>query len=87
MPFSTDFYRLMDRKDGPFVIKFPREPGKRDSRYAHLLSGEVEAPEITSAPVQTNPASSQSDHERINQLEQQVQALRQEVEMLKERLL
>ncbi len=28
---------------GPRVVQLPREPGRRDSRYAHLFSGEVHA--------------------------------------------
>jgi uncharacterized protein len=32
---------LATRPDGPFVTQLPREPGRRDSRYAHLFSGEV----------------------------------------------
>src|ERR1700754_1602554 len=34
--------RLAAREDGPFVVRLAREPGKRESRYAHLLSGSVE---------------------------------------------
>ena len=34
---------LAGRDDGPFVVRLPREPGKRESRYMHLFSGEVEA--------------------------------------------
>ena len=33
--------RLSEREDGPFVTRLAREPGRRDSRYAHLFSGEV----------------------------------------------
>jgi uncharacterized protein YceH (UPF0502 family) len=33
---------LSRREDGPFVVRLPREPGRRESRYAHLFSGEVE---------------------------------------------
>lgn len=33
--------RLSAREDGPFVVRLTREPGRRDSRYAHLFSGEV----------------------------------------------
>jgi len=33
--------RLSDREDGPFVTRLAREPGRRDSRYAHLFSGAV----------------------------------------------
>ena len=31
---------LAAREDGPFVLRLAREPGKRESRYAHLFSGE-----------------------------------------------
>jgi len=33
--------RLSGREDGPFVVRLAREPGRRESRYAHLFSGEV----------------------------------------------
>ena len=33
--------RLSNREDGPFVTRLARELGRRDSRYAHLFSGEV----------------------------------------------
>ena len=32
---------LARREDGPFVVRLPREPGKRESRFAHLFCGEV----------------------------------------------
>jgi uncharacterized protein len=35
--------RLSERQDGPFVVRLTREPGRRESRYAHLFSGEVTA--------------------------------------------
>lgn len=34
--------RLAQRADGPFLVRLPREPGKRESRYAHLFSGAVD---------------------------------------------
>ena len=34
--------RLSRRDDGPFVTQLAREPGRRDSRWAHLFSGPVE---------------------------------------------
>lgn len=33
--------RMADRPDGPFVVRLPREPNRRDSRWAHLFSGPV----------------------------------------------
>ena len=37
--------RLAQREDGPFVVRLAREPGRRDSRYAHLFGGQVESAE------------------------------------------
>jgi uncharacterized protein YceH (UPF0502 family) len=31
---------LMERSEGPFVARLPREPGKRESRYRHLFADE-----------------------------------------------
>src|ERR1700720_2610734 len=41
---------LRTREDGPFVVRLPREPGRRDSRYAHLFSGAVAVPAIEDEP-------------------------------------
>lgn len=73
---------LMQREDGPFMVKLPREPGKRESRYAHLFSGEVSLPEVTEA---SHPVSklSNSDHGRLAQLEQTVSQLLDEVDHIK----
>jgi uncharacterized protein YceH (UPF0502 family) len=32
---------LAQREDGPFVLRLAREPGRRESRYAHLFSGAI----------------------------------------------
>jgi uncharacterized protein YceH (UPF0502 family) len=77
---------LSTRSDGPFVVQLPREPGRRDSRYAHLLSGEIDVPNL---PASTEPAElrvkpQQSD--RIARLEELVSELRRELDELKEKL-
>lgn len=33
--------RLMEREDGPFVVRLTREPGRRESRYAQLFTGPI----------------------------------------------
>src|SRR6185437_15574390 len=33
--------RLSERQGGPFVTRLAREPGRRESRFAHLFSGAV----------------------------------------------
>ncbi len=105
--------RLSDREDGPFVTRLAREPGRRDSRYAHLFSGPVEgggaerhpddaradaghaaggraaatAGELRSAvatPETAFPDMRQED--RLERLEDEVRALRAELNDLKSRL-
>ena len=77
---------LRTREDGPFVVRLPREPGRRDARYAHLFSGAVAVP--ASAEPQTVALSSAGAETsaRLDRLEEQVQRLREELEDLKRRL-
>jgi uncharacterized protein len=82
---------LATRPDGPFVKQLPREAGRRDSRYAHLFSGEDQIPTTPAedeggAEPQTTahtPDSRSSLQTRVTTLEEQVAALRQELEELR----
>ncbi len=75
--------KMMERDDGPYVARLPREPGKRESRYAHLFCGEVEM--ASSTPITTSRPSNGGD-ERITQLEQVVMELFEEVNQLRQQL-
>jgi uncharacterized protein YceH (UPF0502 family) len=77
--------RLMQRDDGPFVAKLPREPGKRESRFAHLFCGEPEMHQDT-APAVAAAACPAADTGRLDQLEQIVGRLQDEVAELRLRL-
>ncbi len=33
---------LLEREGGPVVVKLPRTPGRKDSEYMHLFSGEID---------------------------------------------
>ncbi|GAA3534838.1 YceH family protein [Zobellella aerophila] len=59
-----------------YVVKLPRLPGKRESRYAHLFGEETEFEQ----------AGMTGHGEREAELEQQVQALTAEVARLKARI-
>ena len=82
---ETTLVQLTQRDDGPFVTKLPREPGKRDSRFAHLFGDEIEIRE-TAAPDEAVSARPDADTDRVEQLEQLVKQLRDEVATLKARL-
>jgi hypothetical protein len=77
-------HRLMEREP-PLVKKLARQPGTKESRYAHLLAGEVEewsAPEAT----QVVTATDIQDEQRISRLETELDSLRKEVADLRQQL-
>jgi len=82
---ETELEELMTRPDGPFVAKLPREPGRRESRYMHLFSGE--APPVETVPPTTAArvpaADAVSLAERVAALESALAELRREVEELR----
>jgi len=77
-------HSLSTRDSEPLVTKLARQPGQKDARFAHLLSGlpNLEIAAETSAPIRT--AHRVSDSERISKLEEQVNALTEKVEGLSE---
>ena len=77
--------QLMQRHDGPFVAKLPRVPGKRETRFAHLFGGETDMAEAAESAAAVS-AESGADTDRIAQLEQTVNQLRDEMATLKARL-
>lgn len=75
---------LMDRKE-PLVVKLPREPGKRESRYAHLFG---DLPQSSAAQA-TNSADMDglgTDRERIEALERQVYELQLSLDELRRKI-
>ncbi|EGQ9629601.1 YceH family protein [Vibrio cholerae] len=70
--------RLANRDSGALVVKLPREPGKRESRYHHLFCGEVDMAAFATSSDNEAIASSQ-----YAELEQEVAALREEVAELR----
>lgn len=72
----------------PLVARLPRQPGMKESRYSHLLSGPVavEAEAETLAPVEPVRAVVQAERERLAALEREVLALKVEVESLRNEL-
>jgi uncharacterized protein YceH (UPF0502 family) len=78
---------LRTREDGPFVVRLPREPGRRDSRYAHLFSGAVAVAAIEDEPQTVAPPNvSAETPSRLDHLEEQVRRLREELDDVKRRI-
>jgi hypothetical protein len=81
---ESTLHRLMEREPS-LVMKLPRQPGTKESRYAHLLAGEMEG---WSAPAETQPiaATGIEDEQRIARLETELESLRKEVADLRQQL-
>ena len=66
------------RRDEPLVMKLPPQPGQKEARFAHLLSGEIDVEQLAVAAI-ARPSRSSADAERMETLEQRVTTL--EIEM------
>jgi uncharacterized protein len=77
----TTLRKLMEREP-PLAKVLPRQPGTKEARYAHLLSGDVEVaqPESSSRGA---AASSAGGGDRAARLEDQVANLQEEIAELK----
>src|SRR5580704_2520481 len=72
---QSTLQRLMQREP-PLVKVLPRQPGTKEARYAHLLSGDVVEAVPTTVVVETGGGT-------MAQLEAEVAALREEVAQLR----
>ncbi|MFL6450714.1 MAG: YceH family protein [Bryobacteraceae bacterium] len=77
---ETVLDRLGEWPAGALATKLPKQPGQKEIRFAHLLSGEPAVEVGTAAATSTTPPSS-----RIVQLEIDLQQLRAEFQELKGR--
>jgi uncharacterized protein len=77
----TTLKHLMERE--PALVKLlPRQPGNKEARYTHLLSGDVE---VREAPAEREVlvAKSPLENGRLSQLEDEVASLKREIGDLK----
>jgi uncharacterized protein YceH (UPF0502 family) len=72
-------------RDEPLIARLPRQPGSRESRFAHLLGGPVETEQREVPP---HPAPSvqqaQAENDKIAKLEEEIASLRLELSDLKQ---
>jgi uncharacterized protein len=67
----------LSQRDPPLAAILPRQPGTKESRYAHLLSGAVEG--ATLVPHVADAESRSGEGDRMARLEEEVKALRGEL--------
>jgi uncharacterized protein YceH (UPF0502 family) len=67
----------------PLVARLERAPGTKEPRYGHLLGGEIDVAKMDAGGAAGGGAAGGSTAARVAQLEQEVAALRGEVDELK----
>ena len=73
---------LSARDIDSLVMKLPRQPGQKEARFAHLLSGEPEVEAIAEVSSTGRAERRPNGADRVAKLEEQLQALAQQVEGL-----
>ena len=81
---QSTLQRLM-KWEPPLVKLLPRQPGAKEARYAHLLSGDVEVSQAKPPREEAN-TEGVTDGERITRLQIDVAALQTEVAELKQQI-
>ena len=76
---------LSQKESGPFVLKLPRQPGKRENRYIHLFSGSVNPEDYASVEVPQENAVVISYDQRILAMENEITALKSELDSFRQR--
>ena len=79
---QSTLQKLMTREE-PLVKILPRQPGTKEARYAHLLSGVKPEWDAPAPPVELR-AELRADDERLARLEETVEALKKDIDELKQ---
>jgi uncharacterized protein len=75
----------LSTREPPLVAKLPRQPGTKESRYGHLLSGAVDvAPAEKPVPIEPATAVVRAENERVAALEKEIAGLRRELSDLQQ---
>ncbi|MFH1279435.1 MAG: YceH family protein [Candidatus Eisenbacteria bacterium] len=80
---AAGILRSLAERNPAWSVRFPRRPGRKEHRYAHLLGGPVEMKE--EVPVRAR-SSAPPAADRVGELEEALTALRERVEDLERKL-
>ena len=67
------------RRDEPLIAKLERQPGQKEARYAHMLSGEIDVSKLPAPAERAANGGNSSSNERIEKLENEVERLSSEM--------
>ena len=66
-----------------FTKRLPRQPGFKEARWAHLLSGDIEVAEEAAAPAGAAPEAGPSLRDRVARLEEELEELKRRFDEFK----
>lgn len=81
----------MAHREPPLVTVLPRQPGRKEARYIHLMSGEPDLAATASAAAMPKSIDTRTDRhpgndERIGRIEAELDVLRNEIAALKQEI-
>jgi uncharacterized protein len=87
---EATFRSLIERDEGPLVMRLPRQVGMKEPRYGHLLGGPIDIEELeATAPRPESGAAPRAAAlgEKVAGLQEEVESLRKELAELKQQFL
>jgi uncharacterized protein YceH (UPF0502 family) len=76
----------LTEREEPLVMRLPRQPGRKEQRFTHLLSGVPEIEESSALPTEPARVKLAAENDRIMKLEEEVISLRAELDELRSQL-
>jgi uncharacterized protein YceH (UPF0502 family) len=86
LPATEELLQNLMEREQPLVTLLPRQPGRKEQRFAHLLAGTPEIDATASLPVEPARRQVAAENDRINKLEEDVAALRAELDQVSSQL-
>jgi uncharacterized protein YceH (UPF0502 family) len=86
LPAVEELLQNLMEREKPLLMRLPRQPGRKEHRFAHLLSGTPEIEETSSLPAEPARLQVAAENERIATLESDVAVLRTELDELRSQL-
>ena len=70
-------------RDEPLVARLPRQPGQKEGRFAHLLSGEINVEALAEVERVASPSRRSSLEQRVDDLTAEVEKLKEQFEQFR----
>ena len=81
-----ELLRNLAERKVPLVMRLPRQPGRKEHRYTHLLAGEPDIEQTSFPTPEAARIQVQTEDDRISRLETEVVALRDELAEIRRQL-